>query len=340
MERMPVSADCTPNNSRHRPVAAVRIEGGLGDHILAMRLLRFIKERFPAHRIEVYSDCEGGLPQLKVLSMSPGPDRIRPVYKRPGWTKENMSNLSTLQEIYIDEMTSADVFIDANLSSLFLPHAPLLDVPIFTILGSFPQLEIPQSARDAARGLFEDDPPRHLIAINLSKYGLRFWEAHRDSLYFMLDSLLSHAAVHIANIFSLIPSYAHWPEYERSQRERFASDEVEFIRTLDRYDPRIINIVDHDIMTVAAILARSTYFVGVDNGVKHLAWALRVPHSVILPAGPAFDHPSALPFVLRWIPDFHRSLLLNDPTSVRRHLDSIATLLQRGGYAETLGGTG
>ena len=70
-------------------------------------------------------------------------------------------------------------------------------------------------------------------------------------------------------------------------------------------DKRVIPIVDSPIAVVAALIKRCKYYIGVDNGLKHLAWALGIPHSFFIS-----DTPS-VPFVMRYMPDFHRSLLFN-----------------------------
>ena len=80
------------------------------------------------------------------------------------------------------------------------------------------------------------------------------------------------------------------------------------------------------ISLVAGLLAKCRYFIGVDNGIKHLAWALNVPHTVFLP------HPPGARFILRWMPDFDRSLLLGcTKAELARHVDDARAAIRRRG---------
>ena len=74
---------------------------------------------------------------------------------------------------------------------------------------------------------------------------------------------------------------------------------------------RIIPVVDQPIALVAALLHLSRYFIGVDNGIKHLARALDKPHSLIAPSPPDLSRPEACLLVPHWVPDFHRMLVLS-----------------------------
>ena len=65
-------------------------------------------------------------------------------------------------------------------------------------------------------------------------------------------------------------------------------------------------MVDFPISVVAALIKKCSYFIGVDNGIKHLAWALGITHTFFTP-----DVSKDYHYVLRWIPDYHRHLLFN-----------------------------
>ena len=58
------------SESTMRKQAAVRLEGGLGDHILGMRLLQFVRRRYPGHLMVVYCDCGGYRSQLEAGAKS------------------------------------------------------------------------------------------------------------------------------------------------------------------------------------------------------------------------------------------------------------------------------
>jgi hypothetical protein len=48
-----------PRRRSPKRFVAVRLEGGLGDHILGMRVLRFVRDRYPRHEIVALSDAHG-----------------------------------------------------------------------------------------------------------------------------------------------------------------------------------------------------------------------------------------------------------------------------------------
>jgi len=74
--------------------------------------------------------------------------------------------------------------------------------------------------------------------------------------------------------------------------------------------------MDEGISVVAAILKACKYFVGVDNGVKHLAWALGIPRTYITPYRMLTTQ-----WILRYAPDYHRFLQVGDAvTIIQRHI--------------------
>jgi ADP-heptose:LPS heptosyltransferase len=106
----------------------------------------------------------------------------------------------------------------------------------------------------------------------------------------------------VLNIFASSYDLAHWPEPERTRKRQQTIDEARVIRALCSRSDRIVPCVDLPLSTVAALLRRCRYFLGVDNGIKHVAWALGVPHTMIVPSR------VPLPRLLRWMPDVHRAL--------------------------------
>ena len=76
----------------------------------------------------------------------------------------------------------------------------------------------------------------------------------------------------------------------------------ESLASLPALDSRIVPCADLPIEVVASLLTRCRYFVGGDNGIKHLAWALDIPRTFFIKAPPPrLD-------ILRWMPDVHRML--------------------------------
>jgi hypothetical protein len=304
-------------------IAAVRLEGGLGDHILGLRLLPFISRRYPNHHIIVYSDSGANRAQLDIVRLSPYVREVVPVFRiLERVTKHNLWHLDNLRPQDIELMRSADVFFDAALWSFFVPQSKVLGVPFYDILASRPELRIPQNARSQARDLLGEPEGLKYIGLNLSKYGAQFIHNQRSALRAFLRSLMTGPATRVLNIFSRSTDFPHWPEPERSQRRKISREESEVISELSSWDERIIPIVDQPIAVVAALLEMCRYFVGVDNGIKHLAWALGISHTLILPHVSDFNRPEnvhEITFVLHWIPDFDRTLALNCADQVAIH---------------------
>src|SRR6266498_396583 len=94
-----------------RRTVAVRLEGGLGDHVLGMRVLPFVHRSFPKHQIIVYSDAAGHAGQLQVAAMSPIVASVVPVQSRPK-DRTVVGRLENVRPQDLTRMFSADVFID------------------------------------------------------------------------------------------------------------------------------------------------------------------------------------------------------------------------------------
>jgi hypothetical protein len=288
--------------------AAVRLEGGLGDHILGMRLLRFIHERYPEHTIIVYSDSAGCAAQLEIVSMSPLVSKAVPVFKEPMRVKlRTLGELNSLPTKCLEQMYSADVFFDGEISSLFLEQARQLGVSHYDILASRPGLRIPAAAHERATELMSETDGNCFLAINLAKFGVDGLRRRLPLLRRFLDLVLKYPGLAVLNIFAKRHDFPHWPEPERTRRREAGIAEAEVLEGLSNaYQSRILSVADEPVQVIAALLSRCRYFIGVDNGIKHLAWALRVPLTFIS------TWPPDPMFVLKYYPDYHRMVLLDD----------------------------
>jgi hypothetical protein len=121
------------SESSGRNTIAVRLEGGLGDHILGLRVLRFLRRRYPRHEIIGYSDSGGYRPPLEAASMSPYFNRVLPVARLPV-DDDNWGELSAVLPEWLAAMHSAEIFVDGWTSKMFVEAALVLDVPVFDIL--------------------------------------------------------------------------------------------------------------------------------------------------------------------------------------------------------------
>jgi Glycosyltransferase family 9 (heptosyltransferase) len=305
-------------------IVAVRLEGGIGDHLLGMRVLSFIKKRYPAHKILVYSDCAGNAAQLQVAAMSPHVNSVIPIFQeRSRVTMSTLGELTNIDDKYLDVMTKADVFIDGHSKFLFLDASICLDVPYYEILSSRPQLNIRTEDMNRAMEILGAKSGLRYIAINFGKYNAQAWRSNLPNLRRLVFDLLEDHQVYILNMFSRVFDFPHWPDTERMERRKQIIELSEVNAEICEWSDRIFPIVDEKITTVAALLKRCSYFIGVDNGIKHLAWALDIPRTFFFPFVPDRE------YVLRWIPDSNRMLIAHNKIlpvtqviqAVKKHLN-------------------
>lgn len=311
-----------------RPCVAVRLEGGLGDHILGMRVLRFVRTRYPSHDLVIYSDANGHEGPLQIARMSPFVTRVEAVRRREApKSRQEMGQIDALRDEDLQRMRAADVFIDAAGAQFFAPASVLLDVPIFDIFAHRPELTIPADAsREAERLLaaHRQSGQTAFVSMNLQKHGVDGLELFAPRLTQILESLLDDPRVVILNLFTSSYDFAHWPDEDRVARRRAAREAALFLGRLSHLSDRIIACADLPLPVVAAILTRTCYFLGLDNGIKHLAWALGVPHTLLHPIAPDF------PRIARWMPDLHRMLRLDDDeAALGRHLAAMHAAIAR-----------
>jgi hypothetical protein len=271
-------------NPRASQLIAVRLEGGLGDHILGMRVLSFVRAKYPDHDILVYSDAAGHPTQLEIARMSPLVTAVTPDR---------------------EAMFASDVVIDAWGGTMFVEAAEHLNVPVFDILSSRPHLSIAPEADNAALDFLGADRDAPLIALNLSKYDASLLIHYSHVIAALLHGLLEREDVIILNFFTSTYEFPHWQEPQRTEREQAADRRGRFLAGLSRISERIRPCRDLPLPVVAALINRCRYFIGVDNGIKHLAWALDVPQTCLYPIQPTTEH------IMRWLPDVHRLLLFD-----------------------------
>lgn len=282
----------------------VRLEGGIGDHVLGLRVLPFVRQRFPRHPLVLMSDCGGHAVQAAVAAMSPLADEVVIGRHRDRvGDLTQMGRLENLDEQSLALIKGAHAFIDTWGNKFFLEAASLLQVPFLEILSSRAELVPPAAAEEAATRFLEPYAGQVVIAMSLSKYGRNLLAGYWEPLLApLLGRILADPRVVILNLFSTGFAFPQWPLDVARYRESLVEEEVSLLRTMSTVHERIIPAVDLDIGLVAALLRRSAYFIGVDNGLKHLAWAFAVPRTVLHPDLPDIS------FALRWMPDVHRLL--------------------------------
>jgi hypothetical protein len=313
-------------NNTTRLRVAVRLEGGIGDHILGMRVLYFVRQRFPESEIVVYSDAGGSTTQCDVARLSPHVDRVvsLPQKRRPAEIG-SMGLLDNAEDMWVREMRSADVFLDAWGAEFFIGASQTLGVPFYEILARRPEIAVPRSARLQAQRLLSSWKGVRFVGLNLAKYGAECLKVGAGLFQYFLGQLLGDTAVVILNIYATHFDFLHWPQAEAEIRERVVRDEAVMLEGIDKWHDRIVPIRDQSIATVAAVLEYCSYFVGVDNGIKHLAWALDVPRTIFYPEMPNSS------FIMRWVPDAYRVLLLHAPAAqLDTHIQEARKCLRAG----------
>jgi hypothetical protein len=219
----------------------------------------------------------------------------------------SFESLATLQ--------SYPLLLDAHGESMFIDAACTLDMPVYELLAQRPLLTVPPAAHAAAACILPNDGQLS-IALNLSKYGVPVLQRLYPLIARLVDSM--PRSVRILSIHTSGYDFPHWPEPARTGRRRLAHAEAAYLSQLSFTNREVSHIVDTPLEVVAALLQRSAYFIGVDNGIKHLAWALDIPRSY-------FHHgPLDARHILRWMPDVNRMLRETDPASQLR--DHIADL--------------
>jgi hypothetical protein len=246
---------------------SIRLAGGIGDHLLGMRALSVAHARMPDRRIIVYSDSANHPVALKVAALSPFAAEVLPAR-------------SCASE------SECEACIDARGDDLFTTTAAALRMPIFEFLAVRPALTLPEWAVVEADRLLRRLKASSFIGVcfatddpeTLTRFHSRIVDAIRIAL-----SLGGDDADAIAlNFFTTTPA--------------------QFSETLTNLDPRIVPCADLPIEVVAALLTRCRAFLGTDNGIKHLAWALDIPRTFFVK-----ERPKVLE-ALRWMPDVHRML--------------------------------
>jgi hypothetical protein len=289
-----------------RKVAAIRLEGGIGDHILGLRLLPFVRKAYPGHRLVVYSDAAGHPNPLAVARLSPYVDEALPVFHKKGQpTLETWGSLENIRTQDLRRMKDADVFFDTWKGGLFVEAARHLGVPLLEILRTKPVLRLPFVLRRRVEKFLGMDKGHIFIGLCVAKHQLAYLKKYRQTVLSFLKPLLADPRVVILNFYTTQYQFPHWPQEVRRHRQIAAELEGSAIGTLWNIHPRVVPVVDAPLEVVAGCLKKCAYFFGVDDGIKHLAWALGVPYDFFIHEIPGFV------LAMTCMPDVHQALLFD-----------------------------
>jgi hypothetical protein len=219
-----------------------------------------------------------------------------------------MGQLENVCEEDLQKLRAADRFFDAWNATLYIESSRELGASFYEILASRPELRIPEESESQAQAILQAFSGRILIGLNLSKWGVAILQTSR--VQDLVTSVLQDPRVTILNLYQTKFDYTHWPEPQATSRRTLAAQDVQVAEQVNAWSPNITPLTDLPLAVVAAMLKRCAYFIGVDNGIKHIAWAQHVPLTMFAPQKPSGEH------VLRWMPDYHR-LLLTDCTDAQ-----------------------
>lgn len=282
----------------------VRLEGGIGNHLLGMRLLKYIHMCYQEHRIVAYSDAGNSVLPLEVAALSPYVSEVRSLEKDPMRVSGSMGSLAELTAESLTNLKSGEHFFDTHTELLFLEECRRLNLPHFEVLASRPELAIPPDAVAEARAFLRSLPGMRYVAINFMKYGPSAIRSHLDLIKTFLSQILHDSefgVLHFCMTGDGRPRHAG--SSHNSQRPPGTLETEELDSLAECYPGRVFPVMDKRIVDVCALLQECSYFVGVGNDLKHLAWALDVPRTWL---GPKLWADA----IFRWAPDYNCMLEL------------------------------
>ena len=210
---------------------------------------------------------------------------------------------------------AAEAWIDASGEDLFATTAVALQMPMFEFLATRPALTLPVWATAEADRFLQRFTASSFVGVCFAGDDPETLRQFQPRILEAIGMALGSPDAMALNFFTTRYSFAHRPEADRARLEEASTQAGAFLTGLSTLDARIVPCADLPIELVAALLARCRYFVGGDNGIKHVAWALDIPRTFFVKARPLRLE------IMRWMPDVHRMLTFDCPDAqLRRHL--------------------
>jgi ADP-heptose:LPS heptosyltransferase len=237
---------------------AVRMEGGLGDHLCANRFVAAILDKYPKADVTAYSDTEGQTFQREAL-VSLYPDFYKEVKVIPERKYKKMiiksvlgtenfpPLLSNIPDEYLSEMKSADKFYDLHIDSFPMEYKNY-DFEWLRYFHFFPKPTVDLKS-----------------------------PVSEDSIVFHLDSAASSdindlSSKHCENLVAPLAKHARCLLIAKDPSSEFYS----WTR-----DHAGVELISGTIKSIADYVSGAKLFVGIDSGFKFLAHALDVPALVL-----------------------------------------------------------
>ena len=233
---------------------AVRLEGGLGDHLCANRFIPAIQEEHPEACITAYSDTEGNTFQKECLEIL-YPHfyesiKVIPQKKyKEFWidsqfgTETYLGALENVPDDFVKEMNSYDRFYDLHVDSLkWIDY----DFDWYRYFKFFPS-PLPKKSKS--------DPPYITLQLHVSRSGDKSVTHHLEDWY--VNGLLSTLSENFKCKIIATPELTYL--YDKIKEE------------LD------IEVVVGEIKDVVDVIKDSSLFIGIDSGFKFIAHCFGIP---------------------------------------------------------------
>jgi len=284
---------------------SVRLEGGLGDHLLANRFVPAILDKYPSAKITAYSDTEGNTFQkegilcayhylyedIKVIQNK----KHKEFWVDCQFGEDNYYGaLENVPDEIVKEMKSYDKFYDLHIDSLkWMQH----DYDWLRYFYFFPKPKISETYEE---NLPDEFITLHLVSETSVGHRLEDWYVTR---------LVGELSKTLPCVIISTPETNHF-------YEKCLSDNVKLINTT--------------VSKAFDIITKSKLMVSTDSGFRCLAYGANVP-TLTFSSHSDKPHQSIPSHQIRWLPFPHHSFPLNfDAVYVAQVAERI---LKDGGYS-------
>ena len=255
---------------------AVRMEGGLGDHLCANRFVAAILEKYPEAQVTAYSDTEGkefqkeALESLypdfyKEIKIIPNRKHKKVIIKSDMGTENYPAHLENIPDEYLIEMKSADKFYNLQVDSFPIEYQNY-DFDWFRYFYFFP------------------------------KPTVELGSPSDDVIVFHLDSSAS------TNVNNLDPKHCENIVSPLAKQTKClliakdpSSDAYSWVQNHDN-----VELIAGSIKALAHYISEAKLYIGIASGFQFIAHSLGVP-TLLLSHASSIPNSVAPSFYLRWL---------------------------------------
>lgn len=254
---------------------AIRLEGGLGDHLLGNRFVHAIKEKYPTNKLHIFSDTEGNSNSINVLqNLFPSiyknitvlGKRKNPNYKIHSIFGEEVypAHINNLPEEFLQNIKSYDKLYDLHIDGLKWLKS---DFDWLRYYYFFPKPEINLTSPYKGSYIMA-----HLYARPNSPYNLEQWY-----IISLLNKLSETSKIVIVTM----------EEHKNFYSEIFNNSNI----VIDCAD----NVID-----IFKIASNCELFIGIDSGIRYIPYHFSKPVFVFSKYCQQYGH-VAYSHLIRWL---------------------------------------